>query len=59
MIAEAKNIKTVGATGAYTSEFKTMEKELNDIGEMLQNASISSKIVEDLENIVADLRCDY
>lgn len=56
VIAEAKKIKTVGATGAYTTEFKSMEEKLNSINEMIRNASISTKIVEDLEEFVADLR---
>ncbi|XP_055695879.1 laminin subunit beta-1 [Lutzomyia longipalpis] len=56
VIDEAKNIKTVGATGAYTKEFDTMGKKLEKIRQLLENTTISGQDIEGLESEVQNLR---
>lgn len=56
VIEEAKQIKTTGATGAYTKEFDAMEKQITSIRGVLSNASISSQDIRDLENLEENLR---
>ncbi|EDW03702.1 laminin subunit beta-1 [Drosophila grimshawi] len=40
-IQRAKEIKQVGATGAYTAEFSELDKKLQHIRDLLQNTSVS------------------
>lgn len=56
VIEEAKQIKTTGATGAYTKEFDAMEKQIASIRDVLSNATISSKDINELEKLEEDLR---
>uniref|UniRef100_A0A1B0EZP2 Laminin n=1 Tax=Phlebotomus papatasi TaxID=29031 RepID=A0A1B0EZP2_PHLPP len=56
VIDEAKNIKTVGATGAYTKEFDAMGKKLEKIRQLLDNTTISGQDIENLESEVLNLR---
>lgn len=56
VIEEAKQIKTVGATGAYTKEFDAMEKKLAQIKTLLNNATISSQDINQLEQLETDVR---
>ncbi|TMW54832.1 hypothetical protein DOY81_000065 [Sarcophaga bullata] len=55
-IQRAKEIKLIGATGAYTSEFNILDKKLQNIRDLLQNTSVSLKDIEGLDEEVADLR---
>lgn len=56
VIEEAKQIKTTGATGAYTKEFDAMEKQIASIRSVLNNVTISSQDIRVLENLEEDLR---
>ncbi|XP_059611859.1 laminin subunit beta-1 isoform X2 [Phlebotomus argentipes] len=56
VIDEARNIKTVGATGAYTKEFDAMGKKLDKIHQLLENTTISGQDIESLESEVLSLR---
>lgn len=58
VIDDAKQIKKVGATGAYTKEFDNMELKLQVIQQLLDNTSVSSNDIEYLEKFVVDLRKD-
>lgn len=55
-IEEAKQIKTTGATGAYTKEFDVMEKKLAAIRSLLSNATVSVQDIDDLDELVLDLK---
>ncbi|XP_037816684.1 laminin subunit beta-1 [Lucilia sericata] len=55
-IQRAKEIKLIGATGAYTSEFNTLDKKLQNIRDLLQNTSVSLKDIDGLDKEVAELR---
>ena len=59
VIEQAKQIKTVGTTGAYTKEFDAMEKKLGVIRNLLTNTSVSAQDISDLDNRVAELRKHY
>lgn len=48
-IQRAKEIKQVGATGAYTSEFSELDKKLQHIRDLLQNTSVSLVDIDKLD----------
>lgn len=56
VIEEAKQIKTTGATGAYTKEFDAMEEKIATIRSLLNNATISSQDIDKLERLEESLR---
>lgn len=56
VIAEAKQIKTVGATGAYTKDFDAMAHKLDRIQALLQNATISGQDIKELDDKVKFMR---
>lgn len=56
VIDESKQIKTVGATGAYTKEFDAMEKKLGIIRNLLDNTTVSAQDINTLDQVVVDLR---
>lgn len=58
VIEEAKQIKTTGATGAYTKEFEAMERKLDTIRNLLRNASISGQEINSLQKLETDLRAE-
>lgn len=55
-IEEAKQIKTVGATGAYTREFDAMDKKLGSIRSLLDNTTVSAQDIQFVERLENDLR---
>lgn len=55
-IQRAKEIKLIGATGAYTSEFNTLDKKLQNIRDLLQNTTISLNDIDGLDKEVAELK---
>lgn len=55
-IEEAKQIKTTGATGAYTKEFDAMDRKLGLIRSLLDNTTVSTQDVTTVEQIENDLR---
>lgn len=57
-IEEAKKIKTIGATGAYTKEFDDMAKKLLIIRNLLDNTTVSTQDINALEHVVSTLRKD-
>lgn len=56
VIQAASEIKRTGATGAYTQEFETMERKLNDVRQYLQNTTRSSLDLTQIDKLVDDLR---
>lgn len=54
-IDEAKQIKTTGATGAYTKEFDEMEKKLIAIRILLENATVSTEEISKLNELIFEL----
>ncbi|XP_037959538.1 laminin subunit beta-1 [Teleopsis dalmanni] len=54
-IQRAKEIKLIGATGAYTSEFSTLEKKLQNIRDLLQNTTVSLQDIDGLEKEAKEL----
>ncbi|XP_022231765.2 laminin subunit beta-1 [Drosophila obscura] len=50
-IQRAKEIKQVGATGAYTAEFSELDKKLQHIRDLLQNTTVS---LEDIDRLDAE-----
>ncbi|XP_066997490.2 laminin subunit beta-1 [Anabrus simplex] len=56
VIHAASNIKQTGATGAYTYQFESMEKKLNDVKQMLDNTTVSMHDLESMTRRVDGLR---
>lgn len=56
VISQAKEIKTLGATGAYTKEFDAMEQKLATIRGLLDNTTVTAQDISDLDNVVQKLR---
>ncbi|KAH8410464.1 hypothetical protein KR215_007376 [Drosophila sulfurigaster] len=48
-IQRAKEIKQVGATGAYTAEFSELDKKLQHIRDLLQNTTVSLQDINQLD----------
>lgn len=57
-IDEAKKIKTIGATGAYTKEFDDMDKKMGIIRNLLDNTTVSAQDINAVEHVVLKLRKD-
>lgn len=56
IINEASNINQTGATGAYTFQFESMEKQLGEISELLEDTSVSYQDLESLSQKLDYLR---
>lgn len=56
VIHAASEIKQTGASGAYRREFEKMEKQLNEVTQLLENTTVSSHDLERLENLVEKFR---
>jgi hypothetical protein len=56
VIQAASEIKQTGATGADTREFETLEKQLDEVKQRLENPAVSSEDLEGLENLVEKFR---
>lgn len=56
VIAQAKQIQTLGATGAYTKEFDGMEQKLAFIRQLLDNTTVNAQDIGDLDRELATLR---
>jgi coxsackievirus/adenovirus receptor len=56
LIERAKKIKTQGATGAYTKEFDDIERKIGNIKNILDNTTISSQDIDDVDQLIASLR---
>ena len=56
MIQAASEIKQTGATGAYTREFEKLEKQLDEVKQLLENTTVSPQDLERLENLVEKFR---
>lgn len=54
MIERAKNIKKIGATGAYTTEFDEMQQQLDEIEALLNSTKYID--VDSIEQKLLDLR---
>lgn len=46
---EAKQIKTLGATGAYTKEFENMSLKILQVRELLENTTIDDQTIADIQ----------
>lgn len=56
IIERAKQIKTQGATGAYTKEFVDVEKKIEIIKMILQNTTVSAQDISEIDSIIENLR---
>lgn len=56
VIKQAKEIKTIGATGAYTTEFNELDDKLNKIREILKNTTIGIKDLNELDERTKSLQ---
>lgn len=56
VIGQAKQIKMLGATGAYTKEFDAMEQKLGFIQHLLDNTTVNAQDITELEVEVGNLR---
>lgn len=56
VISQAKEIKTLGATGAYTKEFDAMEQKLATIRSLLDNTTVTAQDIREMDDIVQKLR---
>jgi len=56
VIQAASEIKQTGATGAYTREFEKLEKQLDEVKQLLENTTVSPQDLERLENLVEKFR---
>lgn len=56
VISQAKEIKTLGATGAYTKEFDAMEQKLATIRGLLDNTTVTAQDISALDDLVDTLR---
>lgn len=56
IIDRAKQIKTQGATGAYTKEFVDVEKKIDIIKMILQNTTVSAQDINEIDSIIENLR---
>lgn len=56
IIERAKQIKTQGATGAYTREFEEVEKKIDSIRNILNNTTVSARDISNIEELIGKLR---
>lgn len=56
IIERAKQIKTQGATGAYTKEFEDVEKNIETIRNILNNTTVSTKDIKKINDSIDRLR---
>lgn len=56
IIKKAKEIKTQGATGAYTREFEEIEKKLESIGNILNSTTVSIRDIKKINDKIDALR---
>lgn len=52
-------MKTIGAVGGYTREFEDMEKELNNIADLLNYTTISTSDINEVESTLTTLNDKY
>ncbi|XP_030383466.1 laminin subunit beta-1 [Scaptodrosophila lebanonensis] len=55
-IQRAREIKQVGATGAYTAEFSELDKKLQNIRYLLQNNTVSLQDIDNLDAEASELK---
>lgn len=56
VIKQAKEIKTIGATGAYTTDFNELENKLNKIRDILKNTTIGIQDLSELDERTKSLQ---
>lgn len=56
LLDDATRIKTTGAERAFDKEFRQMERNMDEIREIVNNASVASSDMKELEYIVKQLR---
>lgn len=49
VLDEARQIKTLGATGAYTKEFDSMADKIFQVRELLENTTIDDRTIADIQ----------
>nr|CAD7395642.1 unnamed protein product [Timema poppensis] len=59
VIHSASEIKQTGVTGAYSQAFESMEKKLREVKQLLENTTINSHDLENLESLVENLRSNF
>ena len=56
LLDQARNIQTEGASGAFDKEFRVMEDNLAEIRKIIEGAGVSTIDVEELENMLKEIR---
>lgn len=56
LIAAAGEIKQSGAKGAYSSEFESMEKKIQDVMHMLLSSNMTAESLVSLDVLIQELR---
>lgn len=55
VLDEAKQIKTLGATGAYTKEFENMAYKIGQVQELLDNTTIDDQTIADIQHEINEV----
>lgn len=55
VLDEAKQIKTLGATGAYTKEFENMAHKIQQVRELLENTTIDEQTINDIQSAISEV----
>ena len=56
LLDQGRNIQYHGAGGAFDKEFRVMEDNLEEIKKIIDNAGVSTIDVEELENLLKEIR---
>lgn len=55
VLDEAKQIKTLGATGAYTKEFESMALKIAQVSQLLENTTIDDQTIADIQHEINEV----
>ena len=56
LLDQGRNIQIEGAAGAFDKEFSMMEDNLAEIRKIIEGAGVSTIDVEELENMLKEIR---
>ncbi|XP_076350667.1 laminin subunit beta-1-like isoform X2 [Tachypleus tridentatus] len=56
LVAQAKDIQDTGTMGAYTDKFVAIEKELEEVREILNNPNITERDIDEVQELADRLR---
>lgn len=55
VLDEAKQIKTLGATGAYTKEFDNMSFKISQVRELLDNTTVDDETISEIQAAINEI----